>query len=60
MAKKDERFVKTYSQGKLEGNDIWVDKVTGGNYLFHFSGYAGGITPLLDENGKPVITKIEE
>ncbi|MEE1066101.1 MAG: DUF6440 family protein [Acutalibacteraceae bacterium] len=60
MAKKDERFVKTYSQGKLEGNEIWVDKVTGVNYLFHFSGYAGGITPLLDENGKPVITKIEE
>lgn len=60
MAKKDERFVKTYSQGKLEGNEIWVDKVTGINYLFHFSGYAGGITPLLDENGKPVITKIEE
>ena len=60
MAKKDERFIKTYSQGKLEGNEIWVDKVTGVNYLFHFSGYAGGITPLLDENGKPVITKIEE
>ena len=60
MAKKDERFVKTYSQGKLEGNEIWVDKVTGVNYLFHFSGYAGGITPLLDENGKPVITKIVE
>ena len=59
MAKKDERFVKTYSQGKLEGNEIWVDKVSGVNYLFHFSGYAGGITPLLDENGKPVITKIE-
>ncbi len=60
MAKKDERFIKTYSQGKLEGNEIWVDKVTGINYLFHFSGYAGGITPLLDESGNPVITKIEE
>lgn len=60
MAKKDERFVKTYSQGKLEGNEIWVDKVTGVNYLFHCAGYAGGLTPLIDENGKPVITKIEE
>ena len=60
--KKDEneRFVKTFSQGKREGNEIWVDKVTGVNYLFHFAGYSGGITPLLDENGRPVITKIEE
>lgn len=56
----NERFVKTFSQGKLEGNEIWVDKVTGVNYLFHFAGYAGGITPLLDENGKPVITEIDE
>ena len=56
----NERFVKTFSQGKLEGNEIWVDKVTGVKYLFHFAGYAGGITPLLDENGKPVITEIDE
>ena len=56
----NERFVKTFSQGKLEGNEIWVDKVTGVNYLFHFAGYSGGLTPLLDENGKPIVTKIEE
>jgi hypothetical protein len=60
MAKKDERFEKVYAQGKLEGNEIWVDKETGVNYLYHFAGYSGGLTPLLDKDGKPVITKIEE
>ena len=60
MPKKNERFEKVYTQGKLEGNEIWVDKETGVNYLYHFSGYSGGLTPLLDKDGKPVITKIEE
>ncbi len=60
MAKKNERFEKVYSQGKLEGNEIWIDKETGVNYLYHFAGYSGGLTPLLDKDGKPVITKIEE
>lgn len=60
MAKKDERFEKVYTQGKLEGNEIWVDKETGVNYLYHFAGYSGGLTPLLDKDGKPVITKIEK
>ena len=60
MAKKDERFEKVYTQGKLEGNEIWVDKETGVNYLYHFAGYSGGLTPLLEKDGKPVITKIEE
>ena len=38
MAKKDERFEKVYSQGSMNGTEIWVDKVTGVNYLFHYSG----------------------
>ncbi|MCQ2419917.1 MAG: DUF6440 family protein [Clostridia bacterium] len=37
---------------------IWVDKVTGVTYLWMSSGYAGGLTPLLDANGNPVITRI--
>ena len=36
---------------------ILVDKETGVNYLFVQSGYAGGLTPLLDADGKPVMTK---
>ena len=39
--------------------EIWADKETGVNYLFHTSGYAGGMTPLLDRDGKPVISPIE-
>lgn len=56
MAKND-RFEKVYSQG-LGSTEIWVDKETGVNYLFHASGYAGGLTPLLDRDGKPVISTV--
>ena len=36
---KNERFEVIYSQGKLTVTEIWVDKVTGVNYLYHVSGY---------------------
>ena len=55
---KNDRFEKTYSQGTLNVTEIWVDRETGVNYVFHASGYAGGMTPLLDRDGKPVITTI--
>ena len=55
---KKERFEKTYSQGTLTVTEIWVDKETGVNYVFHASGYAGGLTPLLDREGNPVITAV--
>ena len=55
MAKIDDRFEKIYSQGAVNVTEIWVDKETGIQYLFHASGSAGGITPLLDRDGKPVI-----
>ena len=53
---KSERFKKVYSQGSLTVTEIWVDKETGVNYIFHASGYSGGMTVLLDKDGKPVIT----
>lgn len=56
---KEKRFVKVYSQG-AGSTEIYVDKETGVNYLFHCSGYAGGLTVLLDEEGKPIITPVEE
>lgn len=59
MSDKDKRFEKIYSQGALEAMEIWLDKETGVNYIFHQSGNAGGLTPLLDKDGKPVITPIE-
>ncbi len=58
MAKKEERFVKVYSQGGLSTVEILVDKETGVNYLFTTSGYAGGLTVLLNRDGTPVITPI--
>lgn len=56
--KKNERFEKVYTQGAMNMTEIWVDKETGVNYLFHFSGYAGGLTPLLDAEGKPVVSPV--
>ena len=55
---KNNRFEKVYSQGAMNTTEIWVDKQTGVNYLFRASGYAGGLTPLLDREGKPVITAV--
>ena len=49
---------KTYSQGFASLMEIWVDKKTGVNYLFHATGYAGGLTPLLNRDGTPVVTSV--
>ena len=57
---KSDRFEKVYTQGKLDVTEIWVDKETGVNYLFRASGYAGGLTPLLDKDGKPVVTAVKK
>lgn len=55
----EKRFERVYSQGALENIEILVDKETGVNYLFVTSGYAGGLTPLLDRDGKPVVSPIK-
>lgn len=57
MAKND-RFEKVYTQGAINVFEVWVDRETGVNYIFHASGYAGGMSPLLDRDGKPVITPV--
>lgn len=57
---KDERFVRIYSQGKITVSEIWVDTVTGVNYVYHAAGYSGGLTVLLDRDGKPVISSAAE
>ena len=56
---KNKRFEKVYTQGA--GNiKVFVDKQTGVNYLFINDGYAGGLTVLLDKDGKPVVTPVNE
>ena len=61
MAEKEKRFIKTYyNGGGFSGPStcILVDKQTGVNYLFAASGSAGGLTPLLNRDGTPVITPV--
>lgn len=55
---KGQRFEKIYTQGAMTTTEIWVDKETWVNYLFHACGYAGGMTPLLDRDGKPIVSPI--
>mgnify|MGYP001320152581 FL=1 len=52
----EKRFEVVHKEGKLSGIKILVDKETGVNYLFSFDGYAGGLTVLVDKDGKPIIT----
>lgn len=54
---KEKRFIKVYRQD-ASSTEIWVDKETGVNYLYHSSGYSGGMTVLLDKDGKPIVTPV--
>ena len=59
--KKNDRFIKVYSHGggfSKPATYILVDRQTGVNYLYAQSGYAGGLTPLLNRDGTPVITPV--
>ena len=52
MSKEENRFEVVFKEGSQIKDDgmrqIIVDKETGVNYFVWKSGYAGGITPLLD------------
>ena len=52
--KVDDRFFKLYSQG-LGSVQIWVDRETGVQYLWHQDGYGGGFTVLVDGEGRPLL-----
>lgn len=52
----DDRFIRVYAKGTMNVNEIWVDRETGVNYLYHAAGYSGGLTPLLDKDGKVVVS----
>lgn len=52
-----ERFKKIYQQGIVDVVEIWVDTQTGVNYVFHRNGNAAGFTPLLDKDGKPIVSQ---
>ena len=55
---KSKRFETVYQESTLlTEKTIFVDKETGVNYLYIANGTGGGLTPLLDSNGKPVVTR---
>ena len=56
MAKND-RFKKVYTQGSVSVAEVWVDRETGVNYLFCSEGSGGGLTVLVDKDGKPIVSE---
>lgn len=56
----DGRFNVIYKEGVMSGCKIIVDKETGVHYLFSWDGHAGGVTPLLNKDGDPVIKSNNE
>ncbi len=59
--KKEKRFKTIYNEnGFLSNKEIFVDKETGVNYLWVSAGYSSSITPLLDKDGKPVVSSTSE
>ncbi|MCI8439631.1 MAG: xylan 1,4-beta-xylosidase [Oscillospiraceae bacterium] len=60
MAK--DRFVEVYNQGIVNVTRIIVDTETGVNYLMasHNKANGTGLTILVDQNGKPVVTPIKQ
>ena len=64
MAKEKDRFVVIRKEGselRSAGlRQLLVDRETGVTYLFCKSGYGAGITPLLNPDGTPVITRLTD
>ena len=55
MGKKDNRFqVVDKDKGLDRSSYVLRDRDTGVLYLFHLNGYAGGLTLLVDRDGKPL------
>ena len=61
MAKKNNRFERIYEQSSMTMSEtIILDRKTGVNYLLVNSGYGGGLTPLLNRDGTPVVSTLTE
>lgn len=56
--KKDQRFEVLYEEDNgltSFSHRVLVDVATGAQYLFVHNGYAGGLCPLLDRDGRPLL-----
>lgn len=51
----EKRFEMTEAQGMVKGACIVVDKETGVQYLMAYWCNAGGLTLLVDRDGKPLL-----
>lgn len=61
--KSEKRFVQVYAEdGGVFGpeSSLVADRKTGVTYLIIRNMFGTGITPLLDKDGKPVITEPED
>ena len=60
---KSKRFICTeVSRGAFDATQsrVLVDRQTGVNYLWTEAGYSGGLTVLVDAEGKPIVTAVPE
>ena len=56
---KTDRFItKEICNTNMTQQRVLVDKQTGVNYLWMASGYAGGLTVMVDAEGKPIVTPV--
>ena len=57
MAKKETgRFVKVLEEsGIITSSEVWVDTQTGVQYLYHASGSSGGLTVVVNAEGRPLL-----
>ena len=66
MAKKEknERFITKLVEGSALSDTgyrmVMVDRETGVNYLYVHAGYSGGLTVMVDADGKPIVTPVSE
>ncbi len=60
MAKKGKRFEIIHEEGNglSIAYTVFLDTATGVQYLFAQSGYGGGLTPLLDKDGRPMAWEV--
>ena len=58
---KPKRFEIVYKEGTQLSDEgkriVFVDRLTGVNYLGWTSGNGAGLTPLIDSQGKPLVTR---
>ena len=56
MAKTEQRFIKVMGESAfISSNEVLVDTQTGVQYLYHAAGNSGGLTVMVDAEGKPLL-----